>query len=248
MSSEVGGDHGSMIGASGRPNLPVTIGTVDLPAGAAPSDLPRVRSEIEAAVSWRDMVSIGNSFEAVHVALRPGRERIADALIDRYGGHVQVDVSGIPWPPSQGGVAPKGCNAELPATGAVRGLSASVAPDRPTFEVGREVTGKVTVLNDTDAAVAVTWGGSGVAGYLLKPGTARPAAVLSGLQTLQLVVNEVPAGTASAPIPVFAGVASCDPGRGTALQPGDYDLVAVVSLADGGSFSSAPARVRITRP
>jgi hypothetical protein len=205
-----------------------------------------VRAEIEGAIGGEDLTGIHELSGTVYVSVRLGREQVADGLVARYGDAVRVDVGGIPWPLDDTDVMFAACADPLPAGDAVEGLSAEVTPTHDEVAVGETVTGTVVLTNATGEAVTFGWGGAGVRGHLVRPGTDRPVGIHVGAETMQFVSTPAPAGGRSEPVPVLAGVVSCTPRAHTAVPPGRYDLVAVLHLEDGRTVRSRPTPIVVS--
>lgn len=222
-----------------EPTTPVTVGRFDLPEGPVPADLAALEAEIDAALDDADVADIGPGIGAgeglMYVSLRLGREHIADALVARYGDKLRVDVGGMPWPLDAADELFTPCE-PLPAADAPAGITAKVRPDDTEVEFADAPRGTLVVSNDTDAEVLVGWGGGGVDGYLVRPGTDEPVARFIGARTMELRTTPVPPGGESEPIDLLVGAVSCTPETGTAVQPGRYELVAIVSIS--GSLES----------
>jgi hypothetical protein len=216
--------------------------------GPVPTDPAAVRAEIEAAAGRDDLAGIHEVSGRLFVSLPLGREQIADALVARHGDLVRVDVGGIPWPLDDVDAMFAGCADPLPGGDAIDGLSAEVTPTHDEVEVGENVTGTVVLTNATREPVTFGWGGAGVRGYLVQPGSDRPVGMYVGAETMQFVSTPAPAGGASKPVPVLAGAASCNPRIHTAVPPGPYDLVAVLHLEDGRTVRSARAAIVVSTP
>jgi len=216
--------------------------------GPVPTDPAAVRAEIEGAVDPGDLAGIHDISGTVYVSVPLGREEIADGLVARHGDLVRVDVGGIPWPLDDADTMFAGCADPLPAGDAIEGLSAEVTPAHDEVAVGEHVTGTIVLVNATDEPVAFGWGGAGVRGHLVRPGTDRPVAMYVGAETMQYVSTTAPAGGRSEPVPVLAGVVSCAPRTHTAVPPGRYDLVAVLHLEDGRTIRSTPVAIVVSTP
>jgi hypothetical protein len=206
------------------------------------------RVAIEEAVGREDLVGIHELSGTVYVSVRLGREQIADELVARYGDAVRVDVGGISWPLDDADAMFGGCADPLPAADAAEGLSAEVTPAHDEVEVGETITGTVVLTNATTGPVTFGWGGAGVRGHLVRPGTDRPVGMFVGAETMQFVSTPAPAGGRSEPVPVLAGVVSCTPRAHTAVPPGRYDLVAVLHLEDGRTVRSTPVPIVVSTP
>jgi hypothetical protein len=241
-------DRSSATPVPGHASPAATAGTFDHPDGPPPDDLTATRDEIETGLGPADAVGIAGGGDTIFVSLRPGREGIADDLLGRFGDRVQVDVGGIPWPMGEVVEALEGCGDPLPAGDEVDGVTAEVTPRAAEVPLGGDITGSVVVTNAGLGPVTVEWGGAGLPAHLMRPGTDAPVGAFLGMQTMQIVHATVAPGTDSEPLPIVVGVTSCTPRNGTAVQPGRYDLVAVVPLADGRTLRSAPAEITVTAP
>jgi hypothetical protein len=230
---------------------PVTAGSYAAPTGPVPTDLAAIRAEIEAAVDEPDLLNIGEGngpgAGRMYVSLPLGREHIADQLLARYGDVLRVDVGGLPWPLDDEAMF-AGCADPLPAGDPIEGLSAVLSPGSTEVALGEAVTGSVVLTNATAEPVAFTWGGAGVRGHLVRPGTDEPVGMFIGAETMQLVTTPAPAEGTSEPVALVVGVVSCRPQVHTAVQPGRYDLVTVLHLEDGRSVRSAPVEIIVAAP
>jgi hypothetical protein len=232
--------------------LRVTAGRYDAPTGPVPADLAGIQAEIEASLDAPDLLNIGEGTGQgaglMFVYLRLGREHIADQLIARYGDVLRVAVGDMPWPLIEEHRSFDSCADPLPAGDAIDGLSAKVTVTEDEVKLGEEIAGSVVLTNDTTDPVVFTWGGAGVRGYLVEPGTDEPVGMFTGMETAQLSATPAPAGGESEPIRLVVGVVSCTPTVHTAVPPGRYEVVAVLNLEDGRTIRSAPAEVVISLP
>ena len=99
------------------------------------------------------------------------------------------------------------------------------------------------VRNDSDKDIILN---EFVESYLVDPQTGDLAGVYTGGFPANLVTQPLPAHSSSERLPTFAGVTSCTPSRGTAVQPGRYEVVAIPSVA--GDISAPAGAVTIKAP
>lgn len=229
--------------------MAVTTGSYDPPEGPVPRDPAAIQTEIRAALDARDHHGIGEGTGPgagrIYVPLRLGREHIADQLLARYGDRIRVDVGGLPWPLTDTEAFER-CADPLPAGDAADGLSATVTPSTTTMELGGELTASVVLRNDTSEPVAFGWGGAGVDGHLVRPGSDEPVGMFVGAQTMQFVTTPAEPGGVSEPVNVVIGLFSCTPELHTAVPPGTYELIVILRLMDERTIRSEPVEITIT--
>lgn len=232
------------------PDVVYTIGTVVLPTGPIPDTPQGINAEILAAVGQEDLAGYvpDHPGPIVGIDLQPGREGIAAALVARYGDRISVRVGYLWWPLSPE-TPPYDC-APLLAGATPDGVTAELELDRSTVDLGELVTGNLTVQNDSDIEVRVGYG-AWIDGYVVRPGTATPVALFRGPVPLPASSRTAPPGGSTGPMPVVAGVHSCTPLTGTALRPGEYEVIARYGVMPSGELllsEPVPLTVRVPPP
>lgn len=234
--------------ATTEPGGIVTIGTVELPTGPIPDTPQAINAEILAAVALGDLAGYtpDHPGPVVTIDLLAGREGIADALVARYGDRIAVRVGNLPWPPA---TEPPAYDCPTLVGSAPEGITVELELDRSTVPVGELIRGTVVVRNETATTAGVSYG-AWVVAHVVRRGTTTPvAANFGGGMPAVLQGADAPPGGVTEPMPAMAGIGSCTPGAGTALQPGDYEVIAVVGVSGyPDAILSAPVPLTIVPP
>ena len=225
----------------------MSLPAVALPTTPPPTDGAAVVAEIMAAAT-ADTQGNGCCEQGIGlVQLKPGRDALAQAIHNHYGAHVNLTLDGRAWPTADTST-PQACTAFRFITGReIAGVSATITVEAPKVRLGTEVRGSLVVVNHSKSAVQVSYGGQGVNGFLFD-NHGRMAGFLDGPQTSDLRLVTVGPGEVSQPLPLVAGVASCTPATGSAVQPGTYLLKAQLRVGTRDTITTKPVLVTVSRP
>ena len=159
------------------------------------------------------------------LTLTPGSEATARRVRDRFGLSVQIMVGLTVWN-GKPGRSPR-CP-PLPADAAVpHGYSATVDLASPVVVSGQDLRGHVVVRNTGTRALRVVTG-QPIELELVAPGTRRVVGTYAGGIAGTGYAPFLAPGQSQA-IPIAAGTARCDGGVGSALPPGRYEAVGLLS-------------------
>jgi hypothetical protein len=247
-----GDDHDQLRTADPGQNEPesvVSTGTFKAPSSPAPTDRQALVSELREGLSPEDLQgNIEGAGFTVEIPLRAGRDRIAQALVSRYGTSIAVTVGDLRW--TEAGPAPRsgacGYLAEMSPDPQV-----AVTMDEPptSLAFGRDQSiGTVRIHNRSDHPVQYGHGERGFNAYLLDPSTEEVAGVWSGPTSSILITGTVPSGGVSEPIHAVVGMTSCQPSHGSAVQPGTYKLVVKAQVGPNELATSPPVKVTVDAP
>jgi hypothetical protein len=203
-------------------------------------DRRRIRAEIESQMTPDGPIwGIGDGPDHVSVDMRADGEALAAELWARYGDAVGLRVGTAPYPPPDPPTVATACDigeiVEWPA-----GVAATLEVDDDVIASGKDTGGRATIVNDSAERFTADLGETEV-GYVfevvfeaLGDGGSEPTGPRRVLAPGQDTRVGVPVGTAS-----------CDPARGYALAPGDYDVRALLGVP-GPLYLSQPARLHVT--
>jgi hypothetical protein len=225
------------------------------PSEAATGELrgvPRVRRELNRlAQSEERIVAMGNTADAVRVDLRADAEALVARLHEQYGDAVELLIGGMPYPlPSE---IPDDFRCPSPRVQPwPAGVTAAFELDDDTLPQGGTINGVVTVHNASDEQFVLDLRGP-VLGWVYDVGEVstprgQPGVVFEALGdggSEPTGPRRVLAPGQDTRVGVPVGTASCDPARGYALAPGDYDVRALLGVP-GPLYLSQPARLHVT--
>lgn len=161
---------------------------------------------------------------------------VAVAIAGCTSGDPEVNAGSSTTTTSPGGPPVQWCDGfseQLAAATQPDDLDMSIVLDPATVASGAPITGTLTVRNAGSASVEVDATGSRSA-WLVQPGTLDVVGYFDGPQTLEAGPFFVLAPGDEGQANVLGGTAACDPSEGTSVAPGDYELVATVSLLGAG--------------
>jgi hypothetical protein len=210
-----------------------------------PSRLARTEEEVRVLAGAR-FAGIGAcGRDLLLLTLAPGSEATARRVRDRFGLSVQIMVGLTVWN-GKPGRSPR-CP-PLPADAAApQGFTATVDLDSSVVASGRDLRGHVVVRNTGTAALRVATV-QPIEVQLVAPHTRRVVGTYAGAIAGTGYAPLLAPGQSQA-IPIAAGTARCDGGVGSALPPGRYEAVgllsgpAVTGSAPDLLTASAPVRV-----
>lgn len=217
---------------------PATRGSLELPDGPAPTAPEAVLAELNPLIDVADLEStLMLTLDGVAVWLRPGREHLAAAIFERYGETVDLRVGGAPWPADPGAATPSTCSAPIPDA-SVAGVDAVLEVADARQRVGEGFEGTLVVHNGSESELRLSFDGNGAEVFVVQPGSNEVEGRYTGARLTRLESQNLPPGATGDPVRAYSGVASCRPEAGTAVQPGQYELVAVVRLPEGRAIVS----------
>jgi hypothetical protein len=173
--------------------------------------------------------SIGQGYGWVEIHLLAHEEQLAAELAGRFGDIVSLKVGNFDYPLSPTARAGGACSLDVTGPTDLDGLTATLEFDQPSVGADDELSGTVTVTN-TGAAPASFSSGSPLVASIVRPGTTTVVAAYAGMTALLGDGATLQPGE-SHTISVVGGFASCDPGLGYTLPPGQYDAVVPVVVA-----------------
>jgi hypothetical protein len=198
-----------------------------------PSRIAQTENEIRALAGAR-FAGVGQcGRDLLLLTLTPGSEATARQVRDRFGLSVQIMVGLTVWNGATGR-SPR-CP-PLPADAvAPPGYTATVDLDSSVVVSGDDLEGRVVVRNTGTTAVRVATV-QPIELQLVVPGTRRVVGTYAGAIAGTGYAPLLAPGQSQA-IPVAAGTARCDGGIGSALPPGRYEAVGLLS---GPSVTGSP--------
>ena len=212
----------------------------------------RVRHELNRlAESDERIVTLANTADAVRVDLRADAEALAARLHEQYGDAVELLVGNMPYPPSK---IPDDFRCPSPRVQPwPSGVTAAFELDDDTVPQGGTAHGVVTVHNASDEQFVLEVKSSVLVGWVYDVGEMSTPRGHPGVYFVPVGdggseptgPRRVLAPGQDTSIGVPVGTASCDPARGYALAPGDYDVRARVGVP-GRVYLSQPARLHVT--
>ena len=218
--------------------------------GHSQAEVSRVAAEIQQAhaSSARELLSVAAGVDGVTVQLRADVESVAQDLVARYGDVVSITLGNLPYPASTGATsgATGACTADVTGPTDLNGLRADLSFPNPTVHSGQDIGGTVTVTN-TGNAPATFQSGSPLVGWVVQPGTTSVVASYTG-GIAGVGVGGTLAPGESSEIPVLVGTASCGPGVGYALPPGQYDVLVPVVVLYPQRAGDPTVNQLVTRP
>lgn len=204
-----------------------------------PQRIAQTENEVRALAGPR-FAGIGQcGRDLLVVTLTPGSEATARQVRDRFGLSVQIMVGLTVWN-GKPGRSPR-CPS-LPADAAApQGYTATVDLDSSVVASGQDLHGHVVVRNTGPTALRVATV-QPIELQLVAPHTRRVVGTYAGAIAGTGYAPLLAPGQSEA-IPVAAGTARCDGGVGSALPPGRYEAVGLLS---GPTITGSPPDARTT--
>jgi hypothetical protein len=208
------------------------------PGTYSQAELTATRDEVEGATAGQ-ILSLGIGESTVEVGLLPGREALAARIAHTFGARVSVTV-GLTSYCGRPGRSPV-CSSMPGGDHLPTGLRLVLVLDGRSIKTG----------NFGNATLVVRETGTGA--FQMDTGQPLVAQVVrSGTRSVVGTYSAGIGGTGYGPrvvagrderIPVVFGTARCDGGLGSAMPPGDYDVVVYMHPEgrDGGPVYYAPA-------
>ena len=214
------------------------------------AEVSRIAAQIQQAQtsSAGGFLSVSPGVDGVTVQLRADSESVAEDLVARYGDIVSIMLGNLPYPASTGATsdATGTCTADVTGPTDLNGLRADLVFADPTVHSGQDIDGTVTVTN-TGNAPATFQSGSPLVGWVVLPGTTSVVASYTGAIAGVGVGGTLAPGESSE-IAVLVGTASCEPGLGYTLPPGQYQVLVPVVVLYPQRAGDPTINQLVTRP
>jgi hypothetical protein len=183
----------------------------------------------------------------VTVTLLPGREWLAQRLTKTYATKVSITISLTHWDGQPGksatcGVLPK--PKTLPSD-----VTMAFIPRTKSVTSGADFYGSVRISNRGHKPFIST--GTTLSAFIVRPGTRRVDAIAAGLEvTARRPTSTVKPGHSTL-LSAWGGTERCDGGIGSAIPPGNYEVVVEVGIGtterEGPLFYlTPPVPIRVT--
>jgi hypothetical protein len=186
------------------------------------AELNAVAAELQARIQGSDAVrtsSVGP--DIVHIELRADQHVLANDLLTRYGGLVEIRLGQLPYPDPASAGRSASCPTIPDGPTDYHGLRATLSQPAPV-PAGADSGGTVTITNTGTTPQQLTTGSPLVAA-VTRPGSLDVIGIYDAPIAGVGILRTVQPGE-SVTIPYLIGTASCDPTLGYSLPPGTYDV------------------------